>query len=127
MHSYVAPRLSCVLDYDFAKHFEAVMEMGIAYKSQYDAFDYHENKSTYYDDRLQSAWAFDGAAKFYIKINSMNKLGLKATINDMPQVYAFTFFTHDLNDGFSKQPDSGTLGGTSRLLWTYAISYTFKF
>ena len=127
MQYYFAPRASLALDWDFAKHFGAAIKLGAVYSHLYHAYDFHESKSTFYDDRIHNAWFFDGVLQLYVKINDMNKIGLKGSINYMPQTYAFTHISYDSKTEYSELPLGRSLGGTSRLLWTYALTYTFKF
>ena len=127
MQSYLAPRISLLFDYDFLKYFGTQLTAGILYCPKYNAFDMHESKSTYYKDCIEGAWVLDAKGQLYFNINENNRLGLTAAINFMPDTYAFTYISYNKNQDYSDTPDGGTLGGTSRLLWSYSISYTFKF
>lgn len=127
IQAYFAPRFSFLIDYDISRFFEIILGGGILYCPKYDAYDLHESKSTYYNDKIQGAWNLDGKLGWYLKFNDMNKLGFQVKINYMPDAYAFTYISYDKDSAYSQLPDSRSLGGTSHLLWTYAISYVFKF
>lgn len=127
LQAYFAPRISFLLDYDISRFFEIMFDGGILYCPKFDAYDLHESKSTYYNDKIEGAWTLDGKLGLYFKLNNMNKLGIHININYMPDAYALTYTSHNKNSNYSEIPEGGSLGGTSHFLWTYGISYTFKF
>ena len=54
----------------------------------------------------------------------MHKIGLKGTVDYMPDVYGFTYYSNTTPSNFPTTPMAVSLGGTSRLLWKYAVTYT---
>ena len=127
MQSYFAPRISILLDYDFSRFFEVMLGTGILYCPKYDAYDLHESKSTYYDDKIEGAWNLDGKLGLYFKFKDMNKIGFQANIDYMPDAYAFTYISDNKDSPYSDLPVSGSLGGTAHFLYSYALTYTFYF
>ena len=104
-----------------------MLGLGISYIDKFDAYDIHEVRNEYFNDRIEKAWAFDADLKLYFKITGQHKLGLKATVNFIGDSYGFTYYSSSGKNNYSSTPSSGTLGGSSRFLWTYGLTYTFKF
>ncbi len=125
--SYIAPKFFISTDFDFTKHFEALIQLGITYKDIYNAYDMHEKKHTYYNDRIENSFILEAQLKLYFKFLENHKIGLKGTVNYMPDAYGFTYFSSSSCNNFPETPEGGSLGGTSRLLFSYALVYQFKF
>ena len=125
--SYVCPHLSISADFDFTSFFETKLVAGISYIDEYNAYDIHEVRHIYFNDRIKQAWLFDGKLQLSYKINRTHKLSLNGTINYMPDAYAFTYISTTTINNFSENPDATNLGGTSRLMWSYGINYTYTF
>ena len=125
--AYVAPQLSVSTDFDFTKHFETLLKLGITYNNKYNAYDMHEKRHEYFNDRIENSVILEAQLKLYFKFLENHKIGLKGTINYMPDAYGFTYYSSSTLNDFSDSPMGGTLGGTSRLLFTYALVYQFKF
>ncbi len=125
--AYLCPKLALYADFDIARFFEAFLGLGISYIDKFNAYDIHEVRNEYFNDRIEKAWAFDANLKLHFKITGQHKLGLKATVTFMGDSYGFTYYSSSGKNNYSSTPSSGTLGGTSRFLWTYGLTYTFKF
>ena len=125
--SYVAPQLHITTDFDFTRHFETQLKLGFLYIDEYNAYDIHEKRHEYFNDRIKEAFVLDAQLKLYYKFNENHKLGLNAAINYMPDKYGFTYYSASAQKDFSGSPMSSTLGGTSRLLWSYGFSYCYNY
>ena len=125
--SYVAPQLHITTDFDFTRHFETQLKLGFLYIDEYNAYDIHEKRHEYFNDRIKDAFVLDAKLNLYFKFNQAHKLGINAAVNYMPDKYGFTYYSASSLKDFSETPMSGSLGGTSRFLWSYGFSYCFSF
>lgn len=120
--NYFAPVLFFEADFNYAKHFETTINFAASWIKQLDCMDNHHLKNANYNDRIQNAWKFSGNLGMYYKINRSHKAGIKGNIAYIPPALGFTYSSKT-----STSPDLDTLGGTSRLLWTYSFVYVFSF
>ena len=130
--AFIAPVAGLSMQIDFARHFEADLSLMLTYIHEYDAYDDHVEKhntgrTCYFDDKLEDVFIFDAAAKLFWKINEHNKIGIKGTVNLAPPAYAYTYSSATSFEDLSDKPSLNDLGGTSRLLFTYALVYGFYF
>ena len=120
--SYAAPIFSLNSDFNFTSFFETCLNLSVSWIKNLDCIDIHHAKNAYYNDKIENAWNLGAEVKLFFKINSHNKFGVKGGINYIPDAYGFTY-----NSKTDTIPDFSTLGGTSRLMWTYSFVYVFTF
>ena len=130
--AFTAPLAGLSLKLDFAKYFETDLSFLVTYINKYDAYDDHferhdSGKTCYFNDKLQDVFIFDSSIKLFWKINEHNKLGLKGSVNISPKAYGYTYSSKTSFEELSDQPSMSDLGGSSRLLFTYALVYQFYF
>ena len=109
--------LKAYIDFDY---FDTSINLFTAYIKKLDCVDRHELRSQFFNDRIADVWIFGGTIKAMYKLDSTNKIGLKASVQFSPDAYGFTYSSKT-----STKPSSGSLGGSSKFLWTYSIVYAF--
>ena len=130
--AFTAPLTGLSLKLDFAKYFETDFSFLVTYINKYDAYDDHvqrhnKGRTCYFKDTIEDALIFDTTLKFFWKINNHNKIGIKGTVNLSPRAYAYTYSSATSFDELSDKPSMSDLGGSNRLLFTYALVYSFYF
>ena len=120
--TYFAPVLSLEADFNYAKHFETMLNINVLWIKKIDCIDHHPLKNIDYNDRIQNAWKFGANLCMYYKINQKHKVGIKGSVSYIPKAYGLTY-----SSTTDTTPDTSSLGGTSRFLWTYGFVYTFYF
>ncbi len=119
---YFAPILALNADFNISKHFETALDLSLLWIKDLDCIDFHYKRSKLFNDRIENAWKFNAELAAFYKINEMHKLGLKGYLSWMPDAYGFTY-----NSRTGTMPDSSTMGGTSRLFWSYGFVYVIRF
>lgn len=92
-----------------------------------NALDSHVGKSAYYNDRIKDACLLQSELFLYGKIGKSHRIGIKGSVEYIPDAYGFTYYSNQSIKDLSDTPDSSNLGGTSRLMFTYALVYQFIF
>lgn len=116
--TYTAPYFELKAYIDFSD-FDASFSLFTAYSKQMNCVDVHKLRNSYFFDRLRDVWFFGTNFKFMYKIDSANKIGFKASMQFSPDTYGFTY-----SNPVSKKPLADSLGGSSRMLWNYALVYS---
>lgn len=128
---YAAPCLAfdCLCNYYSNGKFgiEQNFYFSASYIKTINAYDEHLNKSTYFKDVLEHSFLLQAETKLYFKINSHNKIGLKAGLSFMPDTYGFTFIKSSPDAEYPEMPGGGSLGGSSRLVFNYGLVYSLSF
>lgn len=130
--AFLAPYAGVSVHTDFLKYFAADLSLGLLYADHIDAYDDHilkhnTGRACYFNDRLENVFIFDAALELLFKLSQHNRIGFKGTIQVCPKVYGFTFYSRTSFKDLSDIPFSSELGGSSRLLFSYALVYQFKF
>lgn len=125
--SYVSPRLGLLTDFDFSRFFETKIHFFVSYINTLNAYDSHEIRSVYWHDELRNLWKFDARMELIFKINKSNHISFIGCINYIPDAFGFTYKSFTSKDDFPSNPVNSALGGTNRFLWSYGLSYIFKF
>lgn len=127
--SFAAPNLLLDLQISPWKILDTNFTLGISYINKLDGRDNHKERKNgiYFNDRIESAWLLQGALKIMFKLDKNNKLGLKGSVQFIPNAYGFTYYSEKSWNDLSEKPDMSGLGGTARLLFTYALTYSFYF
>lgn len=125
--SFIAPNLLVDLQISPWSIFDTNLALGVAYINKLDGRDNHIERGLYFNDRIEAAWLLQAALKFMFKIGRNNKLGLKGSVQFIPNAYGFTYYSDKSWDDLSKKPDLSGLGGTARLVFSYALAYSFYF
>lgn len=95
-----------------------------------NALDYHYVKSTVYWDRIINLWQVKAYIEAQYKFNKYHCMGLSTSIQYIPISKGDTR-VNDLNSNGKFIPEdwSGAIkngGGTSRLIWSLGINYSFS-
>ena len=125
--SFCAPNLVVDMQINPWEIFYTNLTLGISYINKLDGRDNHIERGLYFNDRIESAWLLQGELKLMFKMGSCNKLGLKGSVQFIPNAYGFTYYSDKSWDELSQKPDLSGLGGTARLMFTYALVYSFYF
>ena len=120
--AFATPVLVLSADFNFLTYFEAVVDFSGMWISDICCIDTHHLRNALFNDRIQDTWKFEADLGFFFKINKMNKIGFKANLNYIPESFGFTYTSVT-----ETTPDSSSLGGTNRLLWSYSLVYVFYF
>ena len=120
--SFLAPLVAFKSSFSIGKYFVANADLSAAYIRMLNCIDNHIVKMAYFNDRLQDAWLLNADLSFYYNINELNKVGIKGNASFMPDCYGFTY-----NSLESTSPDFITIGGSSRILFTYSLVYSMNF
>lgn len=121
--SYAAPELCLNFDFDYFQYFEFLLDVSTIWIPDLNCIDiHHHGNERFYNDRIKNAWNFNTELTVLFKITKNNKFGIKGGISYIPDAYGLTY-----SSTTSTIPDSSTLGGTSRFLYTYSFIYTFYF
>lgn len=126
MQKYFAPRLSLYTRLNADEAIEVESGFGFSYVYKFDAFDFHEIKHKYYNDKIQNAYILDFDLKIIKRINDYNKFGFKWSLFSMMDSFGLTYISSTTKN-FPSNPDSATLGGTNSFIWYYSIFYTLSF
>lgn len=121
--TFAAPVLALKADFNFAEHFEALLDFSAVWINTLNCIDVHKIRGALFNDRIQNAWKFECEPAFFYKINKNHKVGIKGNISYIPDAYGFTYTSKT-----ATKPDLGNppaIGGTSRFLWSYNLVYVF--
>ena len=119
---YAVPVIKLCSDFNFLKYFETTLNLSAVYIEILDCLDEHHLRNALFNDRIQDSWKLQAELGLYFKFLQMNKIGIKGSISYIPDSYGFTYSPPE-----ATKPDSSTMGGTNRLLWSYSFVYVFKF
>ena len=120
--NFIAPLLGFTANIHFLKYFEANIDLSTLYVYEIDCMDIHYLTKNTYNDRIENAWKFNAELGLFYKLNKNNRFGFRGTISYIPDSYGFTYPSSE-----ATKPDTTTIGGTSRLLWTYSFVYKIIF
>lgn len=119
---FIAPVLALNADFNIGRYFETTLDLSVIWIKNLDCIDRHYIRSLLFNDRIEDVWKLGAELNLFYKLNKMNKIGLKGNISFMPEAYGFTYSSKT-----DTSPDASTMGGTNRLLWTYAFVYVLSF
>lgn len=89
------------------------------------AIDHHCVYNGYFKDEITNSILFEIKAAAGLKFNK-NKIGITGSVSYIPDSYGFTYNSSKPNH-FPKKPSLSGLGGTSRILWSYGLTYTISY
>ena len=125
--NYLVPHLCVSTGLDITRFVSTELNLFISYSKLYNAYDIHSVRNEFFNDKIEKAWIFDADLNIFYNINSKSKIGLKGSIEYIPDSYGFTYYSSTTLNDFSEQPLSANIGGTSRLIWTYSFIFKFLF
>ena len=129
--SYTAPMASLCVNALFFDFLETGADINGVYIKKMNAYDDHVEKHNtysecYFNDVLQNVWIFNAELSLLCRITKHNKLGIKGGVTFSPDSYGFTYSSSESFEKLSKKPAYG-LGGTSKLMFNFALAYSFFF
>lgn len=119
--SFVAPILIISADFNFLQYFETVADISGMWIKDLDCLDTHHLRNATFNDRIQDSFKIDTDLVLFYKINSRNKIGFKGSFSYIPEAFGFTY-----SSTTETTPDSSSLGGTKRLLWSYSLVFSLS-
>lgn len=125
--NFFAPTILLDCQLSLFNFLQTNMDLCATFVKKMEAYDSHLERNDFFKDQLEYVWILQAGLKVFVKIGNNNKIGLKGSVQFIPNAYGFTYTAKNSLENLSKNPDLSGLGGTARLLFSYALAYSFYF